>query len=366
MKRASLLGVPYFVYALIFIVAPLILILFYSLTFKEQLDDGTAVRLASGTSVTVDGVGYTVKEDAYALLEGKLTLKLDKGARLESADGALGSDGSLLAVVESGTRIWNGKYGNFLLVLENNNNYCSQITLQNFFKFFNPTNPQYLSTLWRSFYLAFISTLICLLLGYPMAYILSRLKPKIRNIVSFLFILPMWMNFLLRTYAWMTILENTGLINSLLGALGFEPIQLMYTQGSVVLGMVYNFLPFMILPIYNQLIRLDPHLLEAADDLGAKRRQSFFRVTFPLSFPGVMSGITMTFMPAVTTFVISKLLGGGQNALIGDLIEQQFKTAGDWGFGSAMSVVLMALMLLTIGFISRFEKQQTEGGGVLG
>lgn len=235
-------------------------------------------------------------------------------------------------------------------------------TWDNYARFFDFSDPVYLKVLWRSIKLAVISTVICLILGYPMAYILSKLPTRIRGTVSFLFVLPMWMNFLLRTYSWMSLLERTGLINSLIGWLnGFLPaavqvpsLDIMYTQWAVILGNVYNFLPFMILPIYTVLIKIDQSLIEAAQDLGASRGRVFRKVIFPLSLSGVVSGISMTFMPAVTTFVISRLLGGGQNALIGDLIENQFKVVNDWGFGSAMSVILMVLILLTMGVIRRY------------
>ena len=241
----------------------------------------------------------------------------------------------------------------------------SGLTLEHYIRFFDPANPVYLNVLWRSVYLALISTLICLVLGYPLAYILAGMKPGTRNFLSFLFVLPMWMNFLLRTYAWMTLLERTGVINSLLAQLGLPAWNIMYTESAVILGMVYNFLPFMILPIYNMLIKLDKSLIESASDLGANKVQTFLRVELPLTMPGIYSGITMTFMPAVTTFIISKLLGGGQNALIGDLIEKQFKVVGDWGFGSAMSVILMILILFFMWISSKYEKDHAEGGGLL-
>ncbi|MBQ3126356.1 MAG: ABC transporter permease [Clostridia bacterium] len=240
-------------------------------------------------------------------------------------------------------------------------------TMSNYARFFDFNDPIYLKVLWRSIKLAFASTIICLILGYPMAYILSKLPERIRGMVSFLFVLPMWMNFLLRTYSWMSLLERTGLINTLIGWVnGFLPaamqipaLDIMYTQGAVVLGNVYNFLPFMILPIYTVLIKIDKSLIEAAQDLGASRSRVFLKVIFPLSLPGVVSGISMTFMPAVTTFVISRLLGGGQNALIGDLIENQFKVVGDWGFGSAMSVILMVLILVTMYFIRKYGDESS-------
>jgi len=237
-------------------------------------------------------------------------------------------------------------------------------TLENFRRFFDFANPMYMQVLWRSIYLAIISTVICLLLGYPMAYILSQLSPRVRGVVSVLFILPMWMNFLLRTYSWMSLLEKTGLINRLLEMLSLPSLDIMYTQGAVVLGNVYNFLPFMILPIYNVLIKIDKSVVEAAQDLGAPPHRVFTRVIFPLSLGGVGSGITMTFMPAVTTFVISKLLGGGQNTLIGDLIEKQFKVTGNWGFGSAMSVIIMILILIAMN-ISPADAEEGAGRTML-
>ena len=254
-----------------------------------------------------------------------------------------------------------------LIVLYSFQDASGALTLDNYLRFFDFSDPVYLKVLWRSIRLAFISTVICLILGYPMAYILSKLSPRVRGTIAFLFILPMWMNFLLRTYSWMSLLERTGLINTFIGWInGFLPaavqipsLNIMYTQWAVVLGNVYNFLPFMILPIYTVLIKIDQSLIEAAQDLGASRGRVFRKVIFPLSLPGVVSGISMTFMPAVTTFVISRLLGGGQNALIGDTIENQFKVVGDWGFGSAMSVVLMILILITMGFIRRFESDKT-------
>jgi len=245
-----------------------------------------------------------------------------------------------------------------------------QLSFAHFARFFDPGNPIYMRVLLRSVNIAVISTVICLILGYPMALILSRLSPKVRNILSFLFVLPMWMNFLLRTYAWMTLLEHTGVINTALNSLFNRPedaeplLRLMYTQWAVVLGNVYNFLPFMILPIYTVLIKLDRSVLEAARDLGANERKTFLKVILPLSIPGVVSGIIMTFMPALTTFIISKLLGGSQNILIGDLIETQFGQS-DWGFGSAMSVILMVFIILTMGIMSRYEKDNADRGLLL-
>lgn len=239
------------------------------------------------------------------------------------------------------------------------------LTLQHFARFFDKENPQYMIVLWRSLKLAAISTVLCLIIGYPMAYILSKLQPGLRNLLSLLFILPMWMNFLLRTYAWMALLEKNGIINKLLSFLNLPAQSLLYTDGAVLLGMVYNFLPFMILPIYNMLAKIDNNLLEAAQDLGANTGRTFIKVIFPCSVPGVISGILMTFMPAVSTFVISQLLGGTDSIMIGDMIQKQFKLVEDWGFGSAMSVIVMILILVSTNLLQRFDHDTENERGVL-
>ena len=231
-------------------------------------------------------------------------------------------------------------------------------TLEHFARFFDFSNPQYMRVLGNSFRIAFYATVLCLLLGYPAAYILANLKPRFRNFLSMLFILPMWMNFLLRTYSWMSLLESNGIINTLLQKLGLPAMQLMYTERAVILGMVYNFLPFMILPIYNMLIKLDNSLLDAADDLGATPWQAFLKVTMPLTKPAIFSGINMVFMPSVTTFVISRLLGGTSTVLIGDLIEKQFKLVDDKGFGSAMSVIIMVFIFALVGLTGGNDREE--------
>ncbi|MGL5346139.1 MAG: ABC transporter permease [Peptostreptococcaceae bacterium] len=227
-------------------------------------------------------------------------------------------------------------------------------------------DPIYFKVFFRSITLAGISTFICLLIGYPVAYIITKAPISKRGTLILLFILPMWMNFLLRTYAWITLLGKNGIINSLLGMIGIEPISILYTNGAILLGMVYNFLPFMVLPIYTSLSKMDQDLVNAARDLGANSLQVFTKVTFPLSLPGVISGITMVFMPAVTTFAISRLLGGGKFMLIGDLIEQQFTVVGDWNFGSAVSIFMMIVILISMAVMSKFEDESDkEGGGLL-
>lgn len=236
-----------------------------------------------------------------------------------------------------------------------------QFTLRHIMKCFEPL---YLKVILYSFKIAAYCTVICLLIGYPLSMILAGDTFKHKNILLFLVIAPMWMNFLLRTYAWLTILETNGILNRLLGLLGRAPTQLLYNEGAVMLGMVYNFLPFMVLPIYSVLTKMDKSIIEAAHDLGANKTNVFLRVILPLSMPGVFSGIVMVFMPAVTTFVITRLLGGGKHNMIGNIIEHQFVVAGDWGFGSSLSALLMLVILLSIAFSSKLDLQEVEGGGL--
>lgn len=233
-------------------------------------------------------------------------------------------------------------------------------TFDNFKRFF--TDEIYISVLLRSFWLSLISTIICLLIGYPAAYIISKMSQKIQSSVMLLLVLPMWMNFLLRTYAMLAILEPNGPLNSLLGLLNLPKIDILYTEGAIVLGMVYNYLPFMIMPIHSVMVKLDKQVLEAASDLGANPVQSFIKVIFPLTLSGVSSGITMTFLPAITTFAISKLLGGDMLQLVGDVIEQQFKTDHNWNFGSAISIIIIAVILLFMKALSSYEKENETGG----
>lgn len=213
----------------------------------------------------------------------------------------------------------------------------------------------------RSFRLAGIATVICLFIGYPVAYLLSREGQRFQRLATVLIMLPMWMNFLLRTYSWMAILENNGLINQFLGLFGLGPFKMIDTQGAVVLGMVYNYLPFMILPIYSVIIKLDHSLVEAAHDLGADNVVAFRRVIFPLSLPGVLSGITMVFVPSVSTFAISTMLGGGTEYLLGDLIEQQF-LGGAYNpqLGAAIALVMMVVVVLCMWVMNRFGEGEEQ------
>lgn len=235
-------------------------------------------------------------------------------------------------------------------------------SLSNLQKFMDPI---YLKVLAKSINLALISTIICLILGYPLAYFISKEKPSRRNLIIALFTIPMWMNFLLRTYSWITLLGRNGFINTIITGLGFSAVDLLYNDFTVLLGMVYNFLPFMILPIYSVLVKMDNNLIEAAYDLGADKKTVFLKVVFPLSLPGVVTGIGLVFIPGVSTFVISALLGGNKATLIGNLIEQQFRFTGDWHFGSLMSLILMVIILITIGTTNRFSDGKEGGNGGL-
>ena len=217
----------------------------------------------------------------------------------------------------------------------------------------------------RSFVLAIVSTIVCMILGYPVAYIISREKVRIQRVLLMLIMLPMWMNFLLRTYAWMSILENTGLLNRLLTGIGLPPLRIINTQAAVVIGMVYNFLPFMILPIYSVIVKIDRTLVEAAQDLGANSAFVFRKVILPLSLPGVLSGVTMVFVPAVSTFVISQLLGGGKQMLLGDLVEIQFLgTAYNPHLGSAIALVMMVIVMLFMYIMNKFGEGEEMAVGL--
>ncbi|MDD6060891.1 MAG: ABC transporter permease [Ruminococcus sp.] len=215
---------------------------------------------------------------------------------------------------------------------------------------------QYSNIFVRSIWLALIATAICLVLAYPVAYILSRMEKHKQGTMLMIVMLPMWMNFLLRTYAWMTLLGNNGIINHLLGFVGLGPYKLINTSGAVVLGMVYNYLPFMILPLYSVMEKIDKSVIEAASDLGCNRGNVIFKVIVPLSLPGITSGITMVFVPAISTFIISRMLGGGSNLLIGDLIEMQFLgNSYNPHLGAAISLVLMVIILVIMTVMNQFS-----------
>lgn len=218
---------------------------------------------------------------------------------------------------------------------------------------------QYSNIFVRSIWLAAIATIICLVIAYPIAFILARMDKSYQSTMLMLVMLPMWMNFLLRTYAWMTLLGNNGIINNIFGFFGLGPFKMLNTQGAVVLGMVYNYLPFMILPLYTVMEKIDTSVLEAAQDLGCNSADTLMRVVLPLSLPGVMSGITMVFVPAISTFIISRMLGGGGNLLIGDLIEMQFLgSAYNPNLGAAISLVLMVIILLIMTIMNQFDSDE--------
>ena len=234
-------------------------------------------------------------------------------------------------------------------------------TLQNFAQI-----PEYFSTILLSVLYGLAATVICLILGYPFAYFLSKHTERTQRTIVLLVMLPMWMNFLIRTYSLMTILGDTGVINKLLSVLHISPAHMINTPGAVILGMVYNFLPYMILPIYSVLSKLDYSLLEAAQDLGSNRAHTFRRVVLPLSLPGLLSGVTMVFVPCVSTFYITQKLGGGQIVLIGDVIEAQFQTANNYHLGASLSFVLMILIFICLGVMNHFDDgKDTEGGMVI-
>ena len=246
------------------------------------------------------------------------------------------------------------------------------ITLSNF-----SNMGQYFPAFRHSFVLAVTATVICILIGYPLAYFLSKEGVLVRKVAMMLIMLPMWMNFLLRTYAWMSLLDDNGLINQFLSGIGFFRLintlfgtdlacfHMINTQGAIVLGMVYNFLPFMIMPIFSVIDKIDPKVIEAAQDLGANSAMVFRKVIFPLSLPGVLSGVTMVFIPSVSTFALSRLLGGGKTLLLGDLIEMQFLgNAYNPHLGSAIALVMMVIVLVCMAVMNRFGEGE-EGVAVL-
>ncbi|NLJ96422.1 MAG: ABC transporter permease [Clostridiales bacterium] len=243
--------------------------------------------------------------------------------------------------------------------LTSGNKLKNLFTLGNIRLILDPTN---FKALRLSLELSLISTLICLLLAYPLAMILSRSRMKSNNFIVMIIILPMWMNFLLRTIAWQNILERTGIINTVLNFLKLPTLNIINTPLAIVLGMVYNFLPFMVLPIYNVLIKIDKDVVAAARDLGANSIQTFLKIILPLSIPGVISGITMVFVPSLTTFVISTILGGSKIILIGNVIEQHFRV-GNWHAGSGLSIVLMFFILVSMAILSKYDKEG-EGGSL--
>lgn len=232
-----------------------------------------------------------------------------------------------------------------------------QFTLDNFKKI---AEPIYVQVFIRSFKLGMITTIICLVTGYILAFVISKFSEKVQAILILFVTIPMWINTLLRTYAWISIMSDNGIINSFLIKIGLDPITMMYTDFSVIVGLVCDLLPFMVIPIHTSLAKMDKSLVEASYDLGANKWQTFWKVTFKLSIPGVVNGLTMVFLLSISTFVIPKLLGGGQYVLIGNLIENQFVSIGDWNFGSAISLILAIAILIMIRVTKKMDK--LEGG----
>ncbi len=242
-------------------------------------------------------------------------------------------------------------------------------TFENITRFFTTTSEvegtevrTYLLIFWRSLKLAIISTVICLLLGYPLAYIMARAGERAQKVMMTLIMIPMWMNFLIRTYAWMTILQDTGILNGFLSALGLGRVHIIGTESAVVIGMVYDYLPYMVLPIYSIMAKMDIKLLEAARDLGCNGAGVLRRVIFPLSLPGVISGVTMVLIPSVSTFYISQKLGNGKFFLIGDAIEGQY-VANNLHFAAAMAFILMVILLVMMALMKRLTDRHVYGGG---
>ena len=261
--------------------------------------------------------------------------------------------------------VWMGIFVVFPLLLitlyaftsPGNNVVTFQFTLENFLRFFDPV---YFRILAKSLYIALITTIISVIIGYPLAYFISRKSDRVQMLLMLLVTMPMWINMLIRTYAWISILSKNGLLNNLLTALNLPNVEIMYTDTAVLIGMVYNYLPFMILSIYTQLTKMDESLVAASYDLGANWRQTFSKVIFPLSLPGVITGITLVFLPAVSSFVIPKLLGGGSYMLIGNLIENQFISIGDWNFGSSVSLIMTIIIIISMYITKKVDKNIDE------
>ena len=230
-----------------------------------------------------------------------------------------------------------------------------KFTFDNFIRFFN--DEVFIEVLKRSIFIAVITTIICIIFGYPAAYIIANSKGRKKIILVLMITLPMWINMLVRTYAWVGILQDNGIINSILSIFGIK-LKMLHTNFAVILGMVYNFIPFMILQIYTSLSKMDKSLIEAANDLGADKLQCFLRVILPLSLPGVISGITLVFLPAVSSFFIPKLLGGGQFVLIGNIIETQFLVSGNWNFGSAISLIMAIIIMISMYITKKIDKSE--------
>ena len=316
-------ALPYVMWMVIFIAVPLLLVVFFALTAPAAQDGAAGDALA------------TAYDDYESDAESNGDYD-DADGEDADAEGAADTEGA----ADGGGVVW---------------------TLDNISRV-----GQFAPALMRSIVLASVATLICLAVGYPVSYIISRGAGSVQRTLLMLTLLPMWMNFLLRTYAWMTLLEKNGLINRFLGLFGIGPLNMINTSGAVVLGMVYNYIPFMILPLFSVMAKIDTTAVEAARDLGADASKVFTRIILPLSMPGVMSGVTMVFVPAVSTFIISRMLGGGGNLLIGDLIDLQFLgNAYNPNLGAAISLLLMVMILLCMSIFNQFGSEEEMEGALL-
>ena len=335
-------AVPYNIWMVIFIVVPLLLVLYFA--FTTQIP----VSLVGEQRQAID---YETEDGG----DGDADSAWDADAD-ENVDNADEGDEYTVDGDDADTDEDYDEDG-----------YAAPVETVTVFTFDNISSVgRFAPVLMRSIALAAIATIICLIVCYPISYIISRSAENRQRTFLMLVILPMWMNFLLRTYAWMTILENNGLINRFFGLFGLGPFKLINTGGAVVLGMVYNYMPFMILPLYSIMTKIDLTTLEAARDLGADARKVFTRVVLPLSMPGVKTGITMVFVPAVSTFIISRMLGGGGNLLIGDLIDLQFLgNAYNPNLGAAISIALMVLILLCMSIFNQFGSEEEMEGALL-
>lgn len=313
-KRSKYAAVPYLVWMIVFILVPLVLIGVFAFT----------------TTVKVDSEGNVLTTEEYDDYVSELIAEYDESGEDYDLTEILADEGITEKTV---------------------------FTLAHIMEV-----SKYSSVLINSAWLALIATAICLVIAYPLAYMISRMRESRQKLALMLVMLPMWMNFLLRTYAWMTLLEKNGLINKLFGLIGLGPFEMINTQGAVVLGMIYNYLPFMILPLYSVMTKIDSRTVEAAQDLGANGIQVLGRVIIPLSMPGVATGITQVFVPSISTFIISRMLGGGTNMLIGDLIDLQFLgNAYNPSLGAAISLVLMVFIILCMSITNQLDNEDMEG-----
>ena len=243
---------------------------------------------------------------------------------------------------------------------------ASPLTFQfTFYHFRRALDPLFLGVIWDSFQIAAIATIICLFIGYPAAWAITKIKASRQATILLLFIMPMWINMLLRTYAWITILSRNGILNNLLEWLGLPSQNMLYTTPAVILGMVYNFIPFMILPIYTAILKVDKNLLDAAGDLGANSTKTFRKVILPLTVPGIITGVTMVFLPSMSSFVIPELLGGGQFMMIGNVIERQYLFTGNFNFGSALAMILLVVVFVSVWIMKRVDPTAATGKGAM-